>query len=181
MTDMSGAIVREIFIDATPEDVFPYFTDADKMVVWKAVSAEIDGVAGGDFRIDVTGAGHVARGAFLEIDAPRRVVFTWAWEALEGNPADLAVSIVEVTSTPDGDGTRLRLVHSGVPERRRDRSARGWDHLPRPPEGGGRRTRPRGRPVGREGRRPCHLTTTRKAVMDPERNKANLQSLCTGA
>ncbi|MGO9956815.1 MAG: SRPBCC family protein [Solirubrobacteraceae bacterium] len=128
MTDPSGAIVREIFIDAAPEDVFPYFTDAEKMVVWKAVSAEIDGRSGGDFRIDVTGAGDVARGAFLEIDAPRRVVFTWAWERFAGNPADLAVSIVEVTLTPDGDGTRLRLVHSGVPLRRRDRSARGWEH-----------------------------------------------------
>lgn len=128
MTDTSEAIVREVFIDAAPEDVFPYFTDAEKMVVWKAVSAEIDGRPGGNFRIDVTGAGDVARGAFLEIDAPRRVVFTWAWEAFEGKPTDLAVSIVEVTLTPDGGGTRLRLVHSGVPGRRRDRSAQGWDH-----------------------------------------------------
>jgi uncharacterized protein YndB with AHSA1/START domain len=84
MTGTSEAIVREIFIDASPGDVFPYFTDAAKMVVWKAVSAEIDGRLGGDFRIDVTGAGDVARGAFLEIDSPRRVVFTWAWEATIG-------------------------------------------------------------------------------------------------
>ncbi len=70
MTEAPGAIVREIFIEAPPEDVFPYFTDAKKMVVWKAVSAEIDGRPGGDFRIDVTGAGDVARGTFLEIESP---------------------------------------------------------------------------------------------------------------
>lgn len=127
MTGTSEAIVRELFIDAAPEDVFPYFTEAAKMVVWKAVSAEIDGRPGGDFRIDVTGAGDVARGAFLEIDAPHRVVFSWAWEARDGT-LDSNASIVEVTLTPDGDGTRLRLVHTGVPAGRKDRSADGWDH-----------------------------------------------------
>ena len=35
-------IVREIRIDAPPEEVFPYFTDAKKMVSWKAVRAELD-------------------------------------------------------------------------------------------------------------------------------------------
>ena len=127
MTEATGAIVREIFIEAPPEDVFPYFTDAKKMVVWKAVSAEVDGRPGGDFRIDVTGAGDVARGAFLEIESPHRVVFTWVWEAPDGTP-DPRGSIVEVTLTPEGDGTRLRLVHSGVAAARQERSAAGWDH-----------------------------------------------------
>jgi uncharacterized protein YndB with AHSA1/START domain len=127
MTGTSKAIVREIFIDASPEDVFPYFTDAAKMVAWKAVSAEIDARPGGYFRIDVTGAGDVARGAFLEIESPRRVVFTWAWEAPDGTP-EVGASLVEVTLTPDGGGTLLRLVHSGVAERGRERSAEGWDH-----------------------------------------------------
>lgn len=127
MTGASEVIVREVFIDALPEEVFPYFTDAAKMVVWKAVSAEIDGRPGGDFRIDVTGAGDVAQGAFLEIDAPRRVVFTWAWGPRDPT-LEVSTSIVEVTLTPDGNGTRLRLVHSGVPDEKKDGSAAGWEH-----------------------------------------------------
>ncbi len=128
MTGTSGVIVREVFIDASPEEVFPYFTDAAKMVLWKAFRAEIDGRPGGEFRIDVTGAGDVAPGAFLEIDAPRRVVFTWAWEPRDPTLVELSTSIFEVTLTPDGDGTRLVLVHSGVPGERMDRSAAGWGH-----------------------------------------------------
>lgn len=123
-------IVREIRIDAPPEEVFPYFTDAKKMVSWKAVRAELDPRPGGIFRIDVTGR-DVARGEYLEIDPPRRVVFTWGWEG--GNPAaPPGSSVVEVTLSPDGQGTVLRLVHRGVPDELRGGSTEGWDHyLPR--------------------------------------------------
>jgi uncharacterized protein YndB with AHSA1/START domain len=30
-------IVREVVIAAPPDQVFPYFTDPEKMIVWKAV------------------------------------------------------------------------------------------------------------------------------------------------
>src|SRR6266496_3269222 len=64
--------------------------------------------------MDVTGRGDVARGQYVEIDPPHRVVFTWEWED-QGAPAPPARSVVEVTLSPDGDGTLLRLVHRGVP------------------------------------------------------------------
>jgi uncharacterized protein YndB with AHSA1/START domain len=32
----------------------------------------------GIYRVDVEG--HVARGEYVEVDPPRRVVFTWGWE-----------------------------------------------------------------------------------------------------
>lgn len=35
-------IVREVLIAAPPDRVFPYFTDPDKMIVWKAVEATLD-------------------------------------------------------------------------------------------------------------------------------------------
>ena len=121
------AIVREIHIAATPDEVFPYFTDAEKMVVWKAVGAELDARPGGDFRIDVTGDGDVARGAYLEIERPHRVVFSWGWEK-DGAALPAGSTVVEVTLEPAGDGTLLRLVHRGVSDESQDRSAAGWDH-----------------------------------------------------
>jgi uncharacterized protein YndB with AHSA1/START domain len=123
---MSIDIVREVRIEAPPDEVFPFFTDPDKMIVWKAVEATLDPRPGGIFRIDVTGR-DVARGEYVEIDPPRRVVFTFGWQA-EGSPEPPGSTIVEITLVPDGEGTLLRLVHRGVPEEIRERSTEGWDH-----------------------------------------------------
>jgi uncharacterized protein YndB with AHSA1/START domain len=123
----SESIVREVWIAATPEDVFPYFTDADKLRVWKAAWAESDARPGGGFRADITGRGDVAYGSYLEIEPPRRVVFTWLWE--NAQLADLYHdSVVEVTLAPEQGGTLLRLVHRGVPRENRAGSAEGWTH-----------------------------------------------------
>jgi uncharacterized protein YndB with AHSA1/START domain len=110
--------------------VFPFFVDPEKMVAWKAVEANLDPRPGGTFRIDVTGH-DVARGEYVEIDPPRRVVFTFGWES--GAPSvPPGSTTVEITLIPDGDGTRVRLVHRGVPDEIRAGSAEGWDHyLPR--------------------------------------------------
>lgn len=127
MAAEDGSIVREIHIAARPEDVFPYFIEGSKMVAWKAVQAEIDARPGGEFRVDVTGRGDVARGTFLEIEPPLRVLFTWGWEN-----DDLAFApgstVVEVTLRPDADGTLLRLEHRSVPQEAKYRSGAGWDH-----------------------------------------------------
>ncbi len=123
---LQGDIVREVRIEAPPHEVFPFFTDPDKMIVWKAVEATLDPRPGGIFRINVTGR-DVARGEYVEIDPPRRVVFTFGWEA-EATPEPPGSTTVEVTLVPDGEGTLLRLVHSGVPEEVREGSTKGWDH-----------------------------------------------------
>jgi uncharacterized protein YndB with AHSA1/START domain len=110
--------------------VFPFFTDPTKMVLWKALRADLDPVPGGRFRIDVNGR-RIARGEYVTIDPPRRVVFTWGWE-LPDDEVPPGATTVEVTLTADGGETILRLVHTGLPDAERDGSAEGWDHyLPR--------------------------------------------------
>ena len=122
--------MREIRIEALPDEVFPFFTDADKMIVWKALEATLDPRPGGIFWINVTGR-DVARGEYLEIDPPRRVVFTFGWES-EGSPEPPGSTTVEITLVAEDGGTLLRLVHSGVPDEVRGGSTEGWDHyLPR--------------------------------------------------
>jgi len=119
-------IVREVRIEAPPHEVFPFFTDPGKMIVWKAIHATLDPRPGGIFRINVTGH-DIARGEYVDIDPPRRVVFTFGWES-ESSPVPPGSTTVEITLVPDGDGTLVRLVHSGVSDEIRAGSADGWSH-----------------------------------------------------
>jgi len=95
----------------------------------KGASAKLDPRPGGIYRVDVSGR-DIAVGEYVEVDPPRRVVFTWGWEGNEHVPP--GSSTVEVTLTADGDGTIVRLVHRGLPEGEGPGHAEGWEHfLPR--------------------------------------------------
>ena len=48
-------LVREIMIDATPETIWPYLTEADKHVEWEGTEAEVDPRPGGVYRVLVAG------------------------------------------------------------------------------------------------------------------------------
>ena len=109
-----GAVELERRIAAPPETVFSYFVDPEKYSRWQGVGAELDPRPGGLFRVTMTNrSGRVASGVFLEVEPPKRVVFTWGWEGIESLPP--GVSTVEVVLEGDGDGTVVRLRHSGLP------------------------------------------------------------------
>ena len=121
------ALEVEIRIDATPETVFDFFTDPDKMIQWMGRSAELDPRPGGVFHCDMNGR-NVARGEYVELDPPNRVVFTWGWEA-DDSPTRPGSSTVEVLLAPDGDGTHLRLIHRDLQTAESvARHRQGWEH-----------------------------------------------------
>lgn len=122
----AGVVVREVRIAARPEVVFGFFTEPEKMTRWKGIAASLDPRPGGIYRVDVNGR-YVVRGQYLEIVPFSRVVFSWGWEG-EGHPVPPGSSTVEVTLSPDGDGTLLRLRHLGLAEAMREEHAKGWDH-----------------------------------------------------
>jgi uncharacterized protein YndB with AHSA1/START domain len=68
----------------------------------------------------------VAAGEYIGVTPPRRVVFTWGWE---GDPeVPPGSTTVEIDLQADGDGTTLRLRHSGLPTSEQMASHRaGWD------------------------------------------------------
>ena len=73
--------------------------------------------------------GDIARGEFLEATPYSRVVFTWGWEG-DGSPLPPGASTVEITLTPDGDGTLVRLRHYGLPDAEQESAhAAGWEHF----------------------------------------------------
>lgn len=117
----------EIRIAASPETVFDFFTDPDKMIQWMGRSAELEPRSGGTMRCDINGR-DVARGEYVAVERPDRLVFTWGWEGEEPTVAPGA-STVEVLLARDGDGTRLRLIHSGLPSAESaERHSHGWTH-----------------------------------------------------
>jgi uncharacterized protein YndB with AHSA1/START domain len=123
------SVTAEIRIDAGPEAVFPFLTEPDKIVRWKGVEARVEATPGGEYRVQVTRR-NVAVGEYVEIEPPRRVVFTWGWEGDEQLPP--GSSTVEIELVPDGDGTIVRLTHSGLPEGADAGQLEGWQHfLPR--------------------------------------------------
>jgi uncharacterized protein YndB with AHSA1/START domain len=126
----AGEVTQEIVIGAPPDTVFPYFTDPARMVRWMGTEADIDARPGGAYRV-LVGGRFAAAGEFVEIDPPRRVVFTWGWEG-EGNAVPPGASTIEVTLIPQDEGTRVVLVHRDLPEDSRAPHSHGWQHyMPR--------------------------------------------------
>jgi uncharacterized protein YndB with AHSA1/START domain len=126
--EVATVVEREIRIAARPETVFEFFIDPEKMVLWKGREADLDPQPGGMYRVEM-GDRIVARGEYVELDPPRRVVFTWGWEGQESGEHAVppGSSRVEVTLDPDADGTIVRLRHLDLPEGAREIHGQGWD------------------------------------------------------
>ncbi len=120
------AVVSEIRIAAPPETVFAYFTEPDKMARWMGSRVDLQPRAGGTYALDINPLAR-ARGEYVELVPHSRVVFTFGWEAdLQVPPRS---TTVEVTLTPDGDGTHVRLVHRGLlTAAMREQHRDGWQH-----------------------------------------------------
>ena len=114
-----------VHIAAAPEIVFDYFTRADAIVRWMGDYAALDPRPDGEFTLDINGV--PVRGRYLEIESPRRLVISWGHAGSERLPP--GSSTVEVTLTPDGDGTTVTVVHRDLPELEARQHALGWEHF----------------------------------------------------
>jgi uncharacterized protein YndB with AHSA1/START domain len=124
------AVEREIEIAASPETVWRFLSDPERARSWWGVRVELDLVAGGRYRVEVV-PGRVVSGAFVEIDPPRRLVYTFGWEEGSGIPGAVppGSTRVEIDLISEGAGTRLRLVHRDLPGPESAAShTRGWVH-----------------------------------------------------
>lgn len=111
---------------APPERVYEYLTDQERWQQWQGVDVSLDPVPGGALTIEM-GEGSVASGRFVELVPNRRVVFTWGWkDGAHGVPP--GSSTVTIDLLPEGDGTLVRLTHSGLPPAAREPHLGGWEH-----------------------------------------------------
>jgi uncharacterized protein YndB with AHSA1/START domain len=76
---------RTLSIAASPETVWEFLVEPEKLMRWKGIKAGLDARPGGGFWCEVI-PGHTARGEYVEVDEPRRLVFTWGWDGNEGIP-----------------------------------------------------------------------------------------------
>ncbi len=131
MTTVSeDALEVEMRIAASPSTVFSLLDNADGMAQWFGSKVELDAKPGGTVRVDINGR-DIARGEIVEIVPPERIVFTFGWES-EGHAVPPGSSTVEITLVEDGDGTIVRLRHSGLPADQSAGHKEGWEHfLPR--------------------------------------------------
>jgi uncharacterized protein YndB with AHSA1/START domain len=150
-------VEHEVRIAAPPETVFAYFTDPARFVQWMGAEATLDPRPGGvcriafqptqpvlefmnaeygrgqelaEERVELNGL-NVVLGEFVEVDPYTRIVFTWGYETeLFDMPPQ--ASVVEVSLTPDGEGTIVRLAHRRLPANATAFHRGGWEHyLPR--------------------------------------------------
>jgi uncharacterized protein YndB with AHSA1/START domain len=119
-------LVREIMIDATPETIWPFLTDAAKWVEWEGTEAELDPRPGGVYRVLVRGEFQSA-GEFVEVVPMEKVAFTFGWTD-QGNPVPPGSTTVEITLHPEGDKTLVRMVHKGLPDGAVEPHSDGWTH-----------------------------------------------------
>ncbi len=119
------AVNREIFIQARPETIFRLLTDAKELLKWIGVSADLEPIPGGVFRVSPNGR-DVIRGEFIEVIPYTKVTFTWGYENAGPDRPRPGSTTVEIVLEERHDGTLLRLRHVGLEGGSRERHAAGW-------------------------------------------------------
>ena len=108
---MSATEIRKsIFLKATPEQVWEYLTDPDKLAIWfhKPKSP----IALGDYAMYGTESGDkLMWGTVSVCDPHERLEYTFTI-----TPMGDAVSTVKWQLNPVAGGTQLSLQHSGLPQ-----------------------------------------------------------------
>ena len=122
---------KEMQIEASPETVWEFLVDPEKVARWKGRLADtFEPTPGGAFRIEVL-PGNVASGEFVELDPPHRIVYTWGWEPGPDGPNAVppGSSTIEIELVPEDGGTKLLFTHRDLPTRESaDSHAVGWNH-----------------------------------------------------
>jgi uncharacterized protein YndB with AHSA1/START domain len=125
MNGNDSVLTKEIYIECSPQTLFSFFVDPDKMVRWIGQYVLLEPKIGGKYRIDIDGK-NIALGEYKEINPYEKVVLTWGWEGLDIMPP--GSTTVEFLLTPQDNGTLLTLNHFNLPEEKMTSNDNGWSH-----------------------------------------------------
>ena len=129
---VATTIERDVLIAAPAERVWSVLTDPVHVARWFAFAgADIELRPGGALRFRWREHGEFY-GVVERVERPRVFSFRWARPA-QAEPDAGNSTLVEFTLTPEGEGTRLRVVESGfeqLPEAEQEQAVRdntsGW-------------------------------------------------------
>jgi len=103
----------------TPERLYRAWLDSVEHGRFTGGGADIEPVVGGRF----VAWDEYITGMLLQLDPGKRVVMTWRTTEFPDTAPD---SRVEVMFEPEGDGTRLTLIHTDIPAGDGDKYEDGW-------------------------------------------------------
>ena len=122
----SFVVQRETQIAAPRASVFAFLTDPEKIVQWMGSEAVTEMHPGGLYLLKGVGSA-TARGAFREVVPVHRLAYSFGWEGNDEVPP--GSGLIEIDLIDQGDGTLLRMTHSGLPDAEEVAShGEGWTH-----------------------------------------------------
>lgn len=121
--DLPHSLDRSLLIRAPRDLVFSFFTDSSRWASWWGQGSTIDPSVGGAVHIRHPN-GIEAGGTILEIDPPRRLVFSYGFAS--GTPMPMGASRVTIALDEEVAGTRLTLHHALADAGARDEHVQGW-------------------------------------------------------
>lgn len=114
---------RTVIIHAPPEMVYGFLTESSRWARWWGPGSTIDARVGGAVYIRHPN-GIESAGEVVEVERPRRIVFTYGF--VSGSPMPVGSSRVSIELEPARAGTRLTLTHALSDATVRDEHVQGW-------------------------------------------------------
>ena len=118
-------LIREIVIDATPETIWPFLVEAEKHVQWLGTAAEIDPRPAAS--TGCSSAASTSPAASTSRSCRWRRSSSPSAGTEPDHPIPPGSTTVEISLHPEGEKTRVRLVHRGLPADAVDDHGRGWE------------------------------------------------------
>lgn len=122
---MTDVFTSTIEIQSSPEMVFRYLVEPERLVRWMGDFARLEAVAGGVFSVDINGV--LIRGRYVAVEPSKRVEIAWGEQGSSAMPPGATRVLFELAPTPTG--TRLTLTHTGLVPDEAGKHATGWPHF----------------------------------------------------
>ena len=119
---MDRDLLQSVFLQVNPEKAYQDWLDSAAHSAFTGSPVEIDPVIGGKF---FAWEGYIW-GKTRELTEGKRIRQTWRTSEF---PDDSPDSILEILFEPVGEGTRLTLIHTAIPENQADEYEKGWEEF----------------------------------------------------
>lgn len=129
---MAGPVIVERVFNAAPDKVWKALTDNDELKQWYFELPAFNPVVGFEFQFYFRKDEHhqyLHHCRITEVIPLRKLAYSWRYDGYEGN------SVVSFELTPEGRGTRIRVIHAGlesfppIDDFARNNFKEGWTHV----------------------------------------------------